>query len=100
MHAKLTRDRKKLFTSRMQQTIQALERHNQLMRNRLNSLISGSVAASCPNPEGAINVLGGAPPPAYFPMTAMGRGPPVSLTGVPFPGPPTFHMGMPPPYSL
>jgi hypothetical protein len=39
MHAKLTRDRKKLFTSRMQQAIQALERHNQMIRNRLNALI-------------------------------------------------------------
>jgi len=40
MHAKLTRDRKKLFTSRMQQTIQALERHNQMIRSRLHSMIT------------------------------------------------------------
>jgi hypothetical protein len=42
MHAKLTRDRKKLFTSRMQQTIQTLERHNQMMRSRLSAMISSS----------------------------------------------------------
>ena len=38
MHAKLTRDRKKLFTSRMQQMISSLERQNGMMKNRLKSL--------------------------------------------------------------
>ena len=38
MHAKLTRDRKKLFTSRMQQMIQSLERQNYFMRSRLLSM--------------------------------------------------------------
>lgn len=42
MHAKLTRDRKKLFTSRMQQTIQTLERYNQTMRNQLDGMLRGS----------------------------------------------------------
>lgn len=42
MHAKLTRDRKKLFTSRMQQTIQALERHNQMLKNKLQAMAPGS----------------------------------------------------------
>lgn len=46
MHAKLTRDRKKLFTSRMQQTIQTLERHNQLLRNRLNNMIFTGIGRS------------------------------------------------------
>ena len=40
MHAKLTRDRKKLFTSRMQQMISSLERQNGMMKNRLKSLAS------------------------------------------------------------
>lgn len=35
MHAKLTRDRKKLFTSRMQQLISSLERENMVMKKRL-----------------------------------------------------------------
>ena len=35
MHAKLTRDRKKLFTSRMQQLISSLERENLAMKKRL-----------------------------------------------------------------
>ena len=39
MHAKLTRDRKKLFTSRMQQMINSLERQNLMMKGRLKSLI-------------------------------------------------------------
>jgi len=38
IHAKLTRDRKKLFTSRMQQMINSLERQNSSMRNRLKAL--------------------------------------------------------------
>lgn len=38
IHAKLTRDRKKLFTSRMQQMINSLERQNTSMRNRLKAL--------------------------------------------------------------
>ena len=46
MHAKLTRDRKKLFTSRMQQTIQTLEKHNQLLRSRLNSLMYTGIGRS------------------------------------------------------
>jgi len=49
MHAKLTRDRKKLFTSRLQQTIQALERHNQMIRNRLHSLITSGGAPNLAN---------------------------------------------------
>jgi hypothetical protein len=39
VHAKLTRDRKKLFTSRMQQMINSLERQNLMMKGRLKSLI-------------------------------------------------------------
>lgn len=35
IHAKLTRDRKKLFTARMQQLISTLEKQNHLMRYRL-----------------------------------------------------------------
>lgn len=42
MHAKLTRDRKKMFTSRLQQMITALERQNQAMRNRLQAQIQSS----------------------------------------------------------
>lgn len=38
MHAKLTRDRKKLFTSRVQQMIKNLERQNSIMRKRLESM--------------------------------------------------------------
>ena len=38
IHAKLTRDRKKLFTSRMQQMINSLERQNNSMRSRLKAL--------------------------------------------------------------
>ena len=38
MHAKLTRDRKKLFTSRVQQMIKSLERQNSFMRKRLESI--------------------------------------------------------------
>lgn len=40
MHAKLTRDRKKLFTNKVQQTIEALEEHIQSLRKKL--LDSGS----------------------------------------------------------
>ena len=39
VHAKLTRDRKKLFTSRMQQMINSLERQNLMMKGRLKSLV-------------------------------------------------------------
>lgn len=47
MHAKLTRDRKKLFTSRMQQMISSLERQNGMMKNRLKSLASvGEIPAT------------------------------------------------------
>ena len=46
IHAKLTRDRKKLFTSRMQQMIALLERQNNVIRFQLmrtnENLISGS----------------------------------------------------------
>lgn len=38
MHAKLTRDRKKLFTSRVQQMIKSLERQNYFMKKRLESM--------------------------------------------------------------
>ena len=41
LHAKLTRDRKKLFTNRMQQLIQTLERHNMTLRGRLSNLLQG-----------------------------------------------------------
>lgn len=37
MHAKFTRDRKKLFTSELQQLISSLERQNLMMMNRLKS---------------------------------------------------------------
>lgn len=37
MHAKLTRDRKKMFTSRLQQLINALEHQNAILRSRLQS---------------------------------------------------------------
>ena len=46
MHAKLTRDRKKIFTSRMQQMISILERQNNIIRYQLmrtnENLLSGS----------------------------------------------------------
>lgn len=42
MHAKLTRDRKKLFTTQLQQAISSLERKNAILRNRLQSLTPGS----------------------------------------------------------
>ena len=42
MHAKLTRDRKKLFTSRVQQMINSLERQNTFMRNRLATMDSSN----------------------------------------------------------
>jgi DNA-binding protein H-NS len=35
MHAKLTRDRKKLFTAKISETISELEAHNKLMRDKL-----------------------------------------------------------------
>lgn len=38
MHAKQTRDRKKLFMSKVQQTIAALERQNTYMKNRIKAL--------------------------------------------------------------
>lgn len=40
MHARLTRNRKKLFTSKMEETIQLLEQKNLLMHCQLQSLIS------------------------------------------------------------
>lgn len=42
MHARLTRDRKKLFTSRLMQAIQHLERQNLIMRNRLDSVANNN----------------------------------------------------------
>ena len=44
MHAKLTRDRKKLFTSRVQQMIKSLERQNYFMKKRLESMERSSDA--------------------------------------------------------
>lgn len=47
MHAKLTRDRKKLFTSHVQQMIKSLERQNSFMRNRLEGMekaVGGSIS--------------------------------------------------------
>lgn len=41
MHAKLTRDRKKLFTSELQQLISSLERQNAITRNRLKHTAAG-----------------------------------------------------------
>lgn len=46
MHAKLTRDRKKLFTSRLQQMINSLERQNSIMRNRLKTLTVGKIGSN------------------------------------------------------
>lgn len=42
MHARFTRDRKKLFTSRLMQAIQHLERQNLIMRNRLDSVVNNN----------------------------------------------------------
>eukprot|EP01031_Cornospumella_fuschlensis_P024606 gene24606-29727_t len=58
LHAKLTRDRKKMFTHKMQQTIQTLERHNHSMRARLQSLIysQGRDGAAIQQSAGASNV--------------------------------------------
>ena len=39
MHARLTRNRKKMFTSKMQETIQLLERKNLLMHFQLQGLL-------------------------------------------------------------
>lgn len=81
MHAKLTRDRKKLFTHRMQQLIQALERNNVMMRERLGSLIhSGSAPMNVPAP---IN----------FPHQQSAVLPRAGLSG-PEAGPPLHHPGM------
>jgi hypothetical protein len=52
MHAKLTRDRKKLFTSRMQQLIHTLERHNLALRGRLSSIIQGRFFPTSPDMSG------------------------------------------------
>lgn len=48
MHAKLTRDRKKMFTSRLQLLIQNLEYQNQVLRQRLrqNAVAGGSATSS------------------------------------------------------
>jgi hypothetical protein len=46
VHAKLTRDRKKLFTSRIQQMISTLERQNQILRCRLQSQAGPGAQAS------------------------------------------------------
>ena len=40
IHAKMTRDRKKMFTSRMQKLISTLEQHNATIRNRLLGCLS------------------------------------------------------------
>ena len=48
IHAKLTRDRKKLFTSRMQQMISSLERQNVMMRDHLLSLASAAAPLHSP----------------------------------------------------
>ena len=42
MHAKLTRDRKKKFTNKIQQMIDSLERQNEFMRNRIKNLDQSS----------------------------------------------------------
>ena len=60
MHAKLTRDRKKLFTHRMQQMISALERHNLLMRSRLGTLIQGAGGGIvAPGATGSVGAIPG-----------------------------------------
>ena len=41
MHAKLTRNRKKLFTNKIIEMIGDLERQNSLMRSRINALEDG-----------------------------------------------------------
>ena len=41
MHAKHTRDRKKLLNSRMQKLILTLEHHNKIMRDKLSALVRG-----------------------------------------------------------
>jgi hypothetical protein len=46
VHAKLTRDRKKLFTSRIQQMISSLERSNNLLRCRLRTLAQAGQTSS------------------------------------------------------
>lgn len=48
MHAKLTRDRKKMFTSRLHQLINALERQNATMRARLQQLATGGSRSASP----------------------------------------------------
>lgn len=50
MHAKLTRDRKKMFTSRLHQLINALERQNANMRAKLQHLANGGSRSSSPTP--------------------------------------------------
>ena len=42
MHARLTRDRKKMFTSRLMQAIQHLERQNLMMRSRLDTIVNNN----------------------------------------------------------
>lgn len=46
MHAKLTRDRKKLLTNKMQETIQMLERHNEQLKVQLNQITKPSTLVS------------------------------------------------------
>lgn len=43
MHAKLTRDRKKLFTSKMQQMISDLEKKNAIIRNKVKWMNGGEM---------------------------------------------------------
>lgn len=41
VHAKHTRDRKKLLNSRMQKLILTLEHHNKIMRDKLSAMVRG-----------------------------------------------------------
>lgn len=60
MHAKLTRDRKKLFTNKMQETILFLESRNQQLRCQLDQLLKSSAApppvAVAPFPPGSFSM--------------------------------------------
>jgi len=68
MHAKLTRDRKKLFTCRLQQMIGALERQNADMRQQLVDDAPGHdrepTSSSLPPPMPASPQLGASPDPS------------------------------------
>eukprot|EP01040_Poterioochromonas_malhamensis_P014610 gene14610-16192_t len=60
MHAKLTRDRKKLFTNKMQETILLLESRNQQLRCQLDQLLKSSATpppvAVAPFPPGSFSM--------------------------------------------